>query len=296
MHRRPAHHHHAHHHPDQPTGSWARTRDGRPLYTQRLGAGKPTVVFESGMGASRNMWGAVVGPVAEATSVVVYDRSGLGRSPRDHATRDLARLTDDLLDLLDQLGSGPVVLVGHSWGGPIVRRVAEHRPSAVAGLVLVDQTDERCDLFFTPANELRSRVFARLMPSLARLGVGRAVTRRLAKDLPEPWSDWMRAEDGTVEALRAQGAEMAASTKDLRRLRSHPPVLPDVPLTVISGTKITRFEGKQRVPLIEAHRAGAEAHPQGRHVRADDSGHLIPFSEPQLVVDEVLRMVELVRG
>ncbi|MHB1139022.1 MAG: alpha/beta fold hydrolase [Microthrixaceae bacterium] len=284
------------HHLDQPIGSWARTRDGRPLYTQHLGAGSPTVVFEAGMGMSRNMWGAVVGPVAARTSVVVYDRSGLGRSPRDHERRGLERLTADLLDLLGQLGDGPFVLVGHSWGGPLVRRAAEARPRAVAGLVLVDQTDERCDLFFTTANELRSRAVARLMPTIARLGLGRSIARKLSRDLPEPWTDWMRQEDGTVEALRTQGAEMAASVADLRELRRHPPVLPDVPLTVVSGTRITRLEGRQRIPLIDAHRAGADAHPQGRHVRADDSSHLVPFTEPQVVVDEVLRIVELTRS
>lgn len=282
-------------HVDRPIGSWARTRDGRPLYTQHLGAGGPTVVFESGMGVSRNMWGAVVGPVAERTSVVVYDRSGLGRSPRDHATRTLTRLTGDLLDLLEQLGDGPFVLVGHSWGGPIVRRAAEVRPRAIAGLVLVDQTDEGCDLFFARTNELRSRVFAHLMPTFARLGLGRSVTRKLARDLPEPWSDWLRREDGTVEALRTQGREMGASVADLRELRRHPPVLPDVPLSVISGTQHSRLEGRQRTPLVGAHLAGAAAHPGGRHVRADRSSHLVPFTEPAIVVDEVLRIVELAR-
>ncbi len=284
------------HQVDQPIGTWARTRDGRPLYTQHLGEGSPTVVFEAGMGGSRNMWGAVVGPVAQVTSVVVYDRSGLGRSPRDHATRDLTRMSNDLLDLLAELGDGPFVLVGHSWGGPIVRRAAEARPGVIAGLVLVDQTDERCDLYFTSSNELRSRVFARLMPTLGRLGLGRSVTKRLAKDLPDPWAHWFRAEDGTVEAMRAQGAEMAASVQDLRELRQHPPVLPDVPVTVISGGRVGRLERSQRLPLIEAHRAGAEAHPQGRHVRAEGSSHMVPFTEPRVVVDEVLRVVRLARG
>src|SRR5687767_12881782 len=49
------------------------TRDGRQLFTERAGRGTPVVVFEAGMGASRNMWAAVVPLVAERTSTVVYD-------------------------------------------------------------------------------------------------------------------------------------------------------------------------------------------------------------------------------
>src|SRR5687767_3209629 len=93
------------------------TRDGRALHVERHGEGRPVVVLESGMGVSRNMWGAVVPLVATRTTVVVYDRSGLGRSPRADGPRDLARLVDDLLDVLAGLGTGPFVLVGHSWGG-----------------------------------------------------------------------------------------------------------------------------------------------------------------------------------
>ena len=86
--------------------------------------------------------------VAARTTTVAYDRSGLGRSSHDPAPRVLSRLVDDLVDVLDHLGDGPFVLVGHSWGGPIVRCAAAEVPDRVAGLVLVDQTDERCDLFF----------------------------------------------------------------------------------------------------------------------------------------------------
>src|SRR6478735_2114039 len=98
-----------------------RTRDGRELCAVRDGSGTPTVVFEAGMGGSHHMWGGVLPGVAEITDAVAYDRSGLGLSPPDPAPRSLGRLGDDLCDVLGQLGDGPFLLVGHSWGGPIVR-------------------------------------------------------------------------------------------------------------------------------------------------------------------------------
>lgn len=267
------------------------TRDGRRLHAERLGSGGPTVVFESGLGASRNMWGAVVGPVAERTTAVVYDRAGFGHSPADTAPRDLTRLSDDLVDLLDHVDAGPYVLVGHSWGGPIVRSAAAARPDAMAGLVLVDQSDERCDLFFSKGNERQLRWAPRVMPVLVRTGLLKAMVGRLAKQLPEPWATGLRTEDVSASAVATQGAELRGTIDDLRRLRDQPLDLPDVPVTIISGTKTGLLERGRRPELVVAHKASAAALPQGRHVEADASSHYVPFTEPRLVVDEILRLL-----
>jgi pimeloyl-ACP methyl ester carboxylesterase len=268
------------------------TRDGRRLYAERAGGGRPVVVFEAGMGASRNMWGAVAPIVAERTSTVVYDRSGLGRSPADTQPRTLGRLADDLVDVLDHLGAGPFVLVGHSWGGPIVRVAASRVPDRIAGIVLVDATDEDCELFYSKANERQSTMMIRFGPAMARLGLIRLGVKKLAAQLPQPAADGMRAEDGTVGAVRTMGAELASCIADTRALRANPPELPDVPVTVISGMVTTRVERGRRPDLIAAHRIRAAAHPRGRHVEATASSHYVPFTEPELIATEVQRMLD----
>lgn len=270
------------------------TRDGRELYIEQQGQGGPVVLFEAGMGASRSSWGAVVPGVAERTTAVVYDRSGLGRSPADPAPRDLRRLVDDLVDVLDALdarGDGPYVLVAHSWGGPIVRGAAAQRPDRIAGLVLVDATDELCDLIMTKGNERLERWTRPVMPVLARLGLVRKMVQRLAAALPEPARSDMIAEDGTPTAMRAHQAEVAGSIADLRLLRDHPEPLPDVPVTVISGGRSGRMGRKRRDTLIAAHRARAASVPQGRHVVSPTSGHFVPFTDPAIVTTEILRLL-----
>jgi pimeloyl-ACP methyl ester carboxylesterase len=267
-----------------------RTRDGRALHVERFGEGTPTVVFESGLGISRNQWGAVAPKVAERTAVVVYDRANIGRSDPDPAPRDLARLTDDLVDLLGQV-EGPVVLVGHSWGGPIVRCAAAALPDRVAGLVLVDVSDERCDLFFDKGNRRQLRWAPALLPLTQRLGLVQRMVAKLATDLPEPWATGLRTEDATAAATRAQLAELASTIDDLRRLRDHPPALPDVPVTLITGTVVGPMEKARRPALVEAHAASAAALPQGRHVLATRSSHYVPLTEPDLVVAEVGRLL-----
>lgn len=270
------------------------TRDGRMLHDERAGSGTPTVVFESGMGASRAMWGAVLAAMGGRTTTVTYDRAGLGRSPAAPGTRPLAALVDDHLDVLATV-EGPVLLVGHSWGGPVVRVAASRVPDRVVGLVLVDQTEELCDLFFGAQAEKRNAMTMRLLPVVGRLGLLRIPARRLSRHLPEPHRSAMRAEDGRPRAVAAQVAEATDTTGDLRALRDDPPLLPDVPVTVISGTASSRMEGKgQREALVEAHRGRAEALPQGRWVEAARSAHMVPFTEPDLVAGEIVRILDQV--
>lgn len=271
---------------------WITTHDGRRLFVERAGSGSPLVVFEAGMGASHHMWAAVAEIVATRTSTLAYDRSGLGRSPADEAPRTLDRLARDLLDVLATT-DGPVVLVGHSWGGPIVRVAGSQRPERVAGLVLVDPTDEGCALFFGKGAARQTTTMLRLGPAAARVGMLRLGVKKLAARLPEPAARRMRTEDGTVAATRTMCAELTAHVADLERLRDTPLELPDVPVTVISGTVLTRIERGRRPELIAAHRAAAAAFRQGRHVEATRSGHYVPFTEPELVAAEIGRIIDL---
>lgn len=248
------------------------------------------------MGASRSAWGGIVPAVAERTRCVVYDRAGIGRSPRADGPRNLSHLADDLIDLLEHLGSRPAIVVGHSWGGPIARLATARRPDLVAGLVLIDQSDERCDLFFDKAAMRQQDLAARLLPFLARTGLLRLQIKAAYNQLPESDLAAMLTEDTTVAAARALQAELADLDGDLRSLLADPPDLGARPVTWISGTKPVRLGRKNREALIAAHRASAAAHPGGRHVEATRSAHLVMNTEPALVIAEVLRIVDQVDG
>src|SRR5215470_3293946 len=55
---------------------------GYRLYLQCAGAGSPTVILDSGLGADHAEWAAVQPAVARSTRVCSWDRAGLGKS--DH--------------------------------------------------------------------------------------------------------------------------------------------------------------------------------------------------------------------
>ncbi|MBP2368265.1 alpha/beta fold hydrolase [Pseudonocardia parietis] len=270
----------------------ARTRDGRLLYLQHTPgpAGVPTVVLEAGMGTTRSSWAAVQRAIAGAAPVVVYDRSGLGRSAPDPGPPTLDRLAADLNDLLDHVGAEDYVLAGHSWGGPIVRVAAAQRPERIRGLVLVDPTDEGCELYFSPAFAARERASAAVLPLLARLGLTRLAAGPVARRLPADAAADLRAEWLTPAGIDAHLAESASLPDDLCRLRAEPPPGGTAPVTVISGTATAGIGRRSRAALNTAHAARAGAGPERRHVLALRSGHLVPLTEPELVAGEILRL------
>lgn len=117
--------------------------DGRQVHVRRMGKenSAPTVVFESGLASPLELWGWVQPAVAEVAPTVTYDRADIGRSDAVPGPRTAERATADLRRLLAVLDiTGPLVLVGHSYGGLLLRDFARRHPDRVAGVVLVDPT------------------------------------------------------------------------------------------------------------------------------------------------------------
>ncbi|MET7500074.1 alpha/beta fold hydrolase [Streptomyces microflavus] len=281
----------------------ARTRDGRELYYQRLAgpAGAetvPTVVFEGGLAAGRSYWAPVQAALTDVAPTVVYDRSGLGRSPAAPAgvSRRLHTLAEDLGDLLDHLGpKGPYVLVGHSWGGPLVRLAAAARPARVAGLVLVDPSDEACDLLFQPSMRRAERVGQLATVLMARLGLLGRAYRSLTAALPPDAAADMRAEGYTVAMTRTRGRELEDAAGDLRALLENPPGLAGLPVTVVSaGRTSVGMPESVRERATVSHAFRARQSPHGRHVVLPEADHMVLTTSAAELAEEVRRLV--VRG
>ncbi|NYE00048.1 pimeloyl-ACP methyl ester carboxylesterase [Kineosphaera limosa] len=261
------------------------------------GDGPDLVVFEAGLGFSGRYWGPVqeaLARLAPQVRTLAYDRAGLGESTPDAQPRDPARLTDDLDHLIDAHPHRRLVLVGHSWGGPIVRLVAARRLARglpPTGLALIDASDERADLYFGAAATVGDALYTAVLPVLGRLGLLRPVFGALASGLPEPYRTATVAASSTPSAARATAAENRHIQPGLAALRRHPPALPGVPTVVVSGGRAGPLERRSRRQLNEAHAATAAAH-DGRHVVTPRSGHLVPITEPDLVAGVVLELLQ----
>ncbi len=112
---------------------------GHRLHINCTGRGRPTVVVENGLGDFSFDWILVQSKVSGFARICAYDRAGYAWSDPGPKPRTFAQINLELRDALRKLGErGPFVLVGHSYGGPVVRNFALTYPHDVAGMVLVD--------------------------------------------------------------------------------------------------------------------------------------------------------------
>jgi pimeloyl-ACP methyl ester carboxylesterase len=119
---------------------------GHRLHVHCTGKRGPTVVVESGFDEFSFDWALVQLRVSTVARICTYDRAGHAWSDPGPRPRTLDQITLELRDALGRLGEAPpFVLVGHSFGGAVVRHFASIHPDEVAGVVLVDsvQQDQR---------------------------------------------------------------------------------------------------------------------------------------------------------
>ena len=112
-----------------------------------------TVIYESGLGGDASVWGPVLAAVGKVNRGLAYNRGGYATSEAGPEPRDLVRLSDELHSVKQMISpNDKVVLVGHSWGGAIVRTYAIRFPEHVQGIVFVDPSHEN-ELILTQAQE-----------------------------------------------------------------------------------------------------------------------------------------------
>ena len=249
----------------------------RRLVLTTSGHGSPVVVLESGLGAESAEWGAVHRGLSVHTRVCRYDRAGRGTSDPAVSPRGPAELVADLRALLRRVGlAPPCVLVGHSFGGLMVRLFAQRHRAEVAGIVLVDAMHQ--DQF---------EVFGQAFPP-PRDGEPAAL-----RETREFWSGGWRDPRSTREGL-----DLVAACVEARAIAT----LGDLPIHVLSAGTFLRqplipealrprlqdqWDGLQRTFLGLSSRT--------TQTRVENSGHFVQRDAPQAVVAAVLEVLAAVR-
>jgi len=232
--------------------------------------GAPTVLLLHGMVASAGLnWFQAFGPLGRHFRVLAPDLRGHGRGVRSRRRFRLADCADDMAALLETLGSGPVIAVGYSMGGPVAQLLWKHHRGMVEGLVLCATSDR-----FVPGTRERL-VFVTAMTAIAgSTRVGQAVTRVpigmvrrrvpvAVRSRPESIRAWASAEMRRHDWRMVAEAAHALGTYDARGWIGDI----DVPSAVLITTE------DRAVPQLDQMRL-ARAIP-GASVHRIDDGHTV---------------------
>lgn len=271
--------------------------DGRPMRVHTLGRsdgerGRPVVVFESGAGTGLTAWSPVLEDVSEFATVVAYDRAGIGGSEADGEAPTPTHVARKLHALLTAIGvRPPYVLVGHSWGGLLIRMFAALHPGEIAGLVYVDPTDPR-----SPEQNL-----AYLQAS----GYSADGAREFLTRHRERMSQFVQSRSGPYRAeMEVIQATELSQFAEFRTL----PALPPVPVSILLANRLDAqtWAGRPCTPVvcrdewmrqrIEAVKLLAPPGPGAVVTLADDSGHEIQRDQPALVVAAIRRVLAVGRA
>lgn len=262
----------------------------------------PTVVFEAGAGDFSLGWHGFQEQVAEFAPVVSSDRTGLGWSERGAHPPSAGRAADELYTALQTADiPGPYVLVGHSYGGGVIRLFAHRHPEVVAGLVFVDSSDE---IVANPSDALLT-VF-RAIGLTTHIGVLRlAASLGALPILPDHIDDYpLEVRDAYVRivtgpnhfsGLNAEYGNIKTVTADELRAATD---LGDLPVTVIhrngqmpEGTTANDIAFEEE--WQEAQLRLADLSTNSERIVADTHEHFIHPVQPELVLDAIeTRVVE----
>ncbi len=104
--------------------------------------GLPIAVLVHGVGLDRRMWDGVARSLAGRLRCVAFDMPCHGEAATPEGAVTLATFAEALANIVDGLGSAPVV-VGFSMGAMVAQRFALDRPDALRGLVLMNAVFDR---------------------------------------------------------------------------------------------------------------------------------------------------------
>lgn len=220
--------------------------------------GARSVLLMHDTGQSADGWLPVLQRLDRSAGACAYDRRGSGGSTPAPGERGWYELVDELRRIHLALGfERDYVLVGHAVGGLYARVYAADRPH-VGALLLVE-----------PAHE----------DMLARVRAG----------LPEEqWESWRQSR----EAVNDDGVAEADIGRRARRSR-----LPQIPVTVLTATQRPGLDERSARFITDAarqvHASILEGVTAGRHVPASRSGQDVHLEQPDLVAEEIFRLVRI---
>jgi len=276
---------------------------GRQLWLECAGQGSPTILLEAGFRTRADLWSddliqpeaprtMVLPGVAAFTRVCAYDRPGTttvtegtllpSRSDPVAMPRTADESVHDLHALLAAAAvPGPYVLVGHSYGGMLMRLYACTYPDEVVGMVLVDAFSEGLEEQMTPEQW--------------------TAYTEIFQPVPEVLAGYADLEFTDLDLSIAQVREATAEVPLPPRPQS--PGVP-FPLVVLSRGQPMAMpadlpggltgEGLERAWTAEQDRLAALL-PDARHVIARESEHYIQLQQPELVIAAVQQVVAAVR-
>jgi len=236
--------------------------------------GSPTILLEAGGAMDLTEWGAIAPELALKTgaTVVSYDRAGFGKSDLPEYPCDMKVEAGWLWKSLKHLGfEKDIILVGHSYGGWMIRIEASENPHAVSGIVFIDPFSvELVDL----------------------LGVEYLDQHPMAGKLPFDTSQPEKLTKLQRALVRMVGKGLGPKVEIMNKT-----VVPKgIPVFIIKSALPFLPKQEEQKAWNQALDRMAASIEGSVLVVAEKSNHMIPFMQPELVIETVIKAIRLAKS
>lgn len=250
--------------------------NGARLDYTLAGRGK-NLVFLHGWMCNQTFWQAQCKELVRRNfRCLTLDFRGHGNSQAPTSGYSMEQLTNDVGEIVRDLGLDRAVIIGHSMGGMVAQQFCLERPEQTAGLVLVATI--ACD----PENRLISK---RIQADACRMGFPLAFDRHFnawfSPNTPASIRNWVETqmlstpEDVSMELVSAYGCfDLTRRLKEIRRP------------TLVIGT-----QSDDSAPPGQSRRL-AELIPGAELALIEDCGHFPMLEKPEALNQELRSFLE----
>ena len=225
------------------------------------GEGENTIVFESGLGVDGSTWleSGIFDSIGKNDQVIAYNRQGYGKSSLSNKSRGIQALVNDLELIINKTAvNKKIILVSHSLGGVIARIYAIQHPEKVKALLFIEPNNENFKQYAT-MSQGHEDTLVQFFDSGKKVGAA------------------------------MEAAELIENVTLLKKL----PTLPDIPVIVITSTKTDSEMTKENVTdWFLAHETLGKGITNFTHVKTNKSGHLVYLEEPNLVIENIRKLLK----
>lgn len=275
---------------------------GYELHIHEQGNSEITLVIEPGAGSWSVHWLDLQEKLASKFRVITYDRAGYGWSDPSPYSRTALNIVHELNAGLEKSGiKGPLILIGHSYGGMLMRAFTRNYPDKVQALILVDSASEyQFDHLPPMISMILESGKQRFKQTGQAIRLGALNSAMIPVDSTLQNRYWKAYQNSAARACYydAMYNEMDLLPLTYQQTEIKTPL--DIPLLVITaGDSFTAFKQIPGVPISESNQKWAGLQKKLLQISTQSEQYVIPnathdllLSAPEALEKAIVRFVK----
>ncbi|MBE5321903.1 alpha/beta hydrolase [Pedobacter sp. MR2016-19] len=286
----------------KPDGQFVEVDDHR-LHYYKKGNGGPTIVFETAFDPAGHLqWYNIQQELPSSYTSISYDRAGILWSERGKNPKSGEEMAKELHLLLEKAKAPkPYILVGHSFGGTLVRFFINKYPKDVAGVIFVDSQCPDDERYLSP--ELFKMVNQGLPGGFLKFANTFGLVRLMFKGM-FPNNKQYAYQNTIMPALLYKSADAVLEEQDqMRPIKKEASKIKSfgaIPLYVLTAADEKRFDSSIKDRKLKTEMLSAWNKMQkdflllstkSKQILIPNSGHYINQEQPQVIESAINDMV-----